>query len=293
MKIRFFIQGGLIFVISLFLTSFFNKTFTYKISSENISALQILHQMIDSIENIQTLKIKLIALERIQDKYLKAISITKISYSKPKKLYFINPEKKIEILYIEDENDNKALVKHPSLPFSIYLDPNGSVMKKNQHYTIHELGFQYIARTIQVALSKEKEKYLNYLHFLGIHEKNGKPCYTLMYESSNFDFFTYTVVARETVVSIARKFNINEYIIRDKNNLYNHFGFLKKGTTLLLPKMYCKKAFIYIDKSTMLPVSINLYDDKGLLESYDYENVQKNIPIKDEEFSKNYKEYNF
>ncbi len=261
--------------------------------SENTTPFQILHQMMDSIGNIKTLKMKLVALERYQNKYLKAVSYTKISYYPIKKLYFINPEKKIEILYLENANDNKALVKHPSLPFSLFLDPNGSIMKKNQHYTIHELGFQYIARTIQMALAKEKNNYQKHLHYLGLNEKNNKLCYTLMYESSDFDFIAYTVQSKETVVSIARKFNINEYIIRDKNNLYSNYGFLKKGASILIPTMYCKKAFLYLDKNTYLPVSINLYDDKGILESYDYFEVQKNIPINDEEFTKNFKEYNF
>ncbi len=261
--------------------------------NNNPTPIQILQQMIDSIENIKTLKIKLNSLERFQNKYLKATSYFKISYYPQKKLYFINPERKIEILYIENKNENKALVKHPSLPISIYLDPNGAIMKKNQHYTIHELGFEYIANNIQIALSKEKEKYLNYLHYLGIHEKNNKQCHTLMYESSQFNFVPYTVQSKETVVSISRKFHINEYIIRDKNNLYYEFGYLKKGSTILIPQMYCKKAFIYIDQQTYLPVSVNLYDEKGLLESYDYLDVQKNIPLSEEEFSKHYKDYNF
>lgn len=263
------------------------------IFNENLSAIQILHQTLDSIENIKTLKVKLVALERFQNKYLKSVSYFKISYYPIKKLYFINPEKKLEILFIENKNDNKALVKHPSLPISIFLDPNGSIMKKNQHYTIHELGFEYIAKTIQTALSKEKDKYINHLHYLGIHEKNNKQCFTLMYESSNFNYIPYTVQPKETVVSISRKFNINEYIIRDKNDLYYEFGYLKKGSVIQIPQMYCKKAFIYIDKQTYLPVSINLYDDKGLLESYDYLEVHKNITFGEKEFSKDYKEYNF
>lgn len=283
-----------IFISVIILLNYdFKHLHTPLYQSNEPSAIQILNKMIDSIENIKTLKVKLVALERFQNKYLKSTSYFKISYYPQKKLYFVNPEKKLEILYIEGKNDNKALVKHPSLPISIFLDPNGSLMKKNQHYTIHELGFQYIAHTIQTALSKEKEKYLNYLHYLGINEKNNKQCFTLMYESSHFNFIPYTVQSKETVVSISRKFNINEYIIRDKNNLYYEFGFLKKGSTILLPQMYCKKAFIYIDQQTYLPVSVNLYDEKGLLESYDYFDVQKNILFDEREFSKHYKDYNF
>ncbi len=286
-----FIHGLILVLVGWLISS--HKAFETHSFSENTTPFRILHQMMDSIDNIKTLKMKLVALERYQNKYLKAVSYTKISYYPIKKLYFINPEKKIEILYTENANDNKTLVKHPSLPFSLFLDPNGSVMKKNQHYTIHELGFQYISHTIQMALAKEKNNYQKHLHYLGLNEKNNKLCYTLMYESSDFNFITYTVQSRETVVSIARKFNINEYIIRDKNNLYSNFGFLKKGTFILIPTMYCKKAFIYLDKNNYLPVSINLYDDKGIVESYDYFEVQKNIPINDEEFTKNFKEYNF
>lgn len=281
----------ILFIVLCCVFSFSNLT--HLPENEKLSPVQILHQMLDSIQNIQSLKAKLVSLERIQNKYLKATSYFKVSYYPSKKLYFINPEKKLEILYIEGQNNNKALVKHPSLPFSIFLDPTGSIMKKNQHYTIHELGFQHIANIIQVILSKEKDKYLNHLRYLGINEKNKQLCYTLLYESSNFDYIPYTIQASETVVSIARKFNINEYIIRDKNNLYYEFGYLKKGSTIFLPKMYCKRAFLYIDKNTFLPVSINLYDDKGLLESYDYFNVQKNCYFDEAEFSKYHKEYNF
>lgn len=289
-----YLMNGVLFSIFLLLAYRFTikPNFLFN-KNENLSAIQILHQMIDSIDNIKTLKVKLEALERFQDKYLKSTSFYKISYYPKKKLYFINPEKKLEILYIEGQNENKALVKHPSLPMSIFLDPNGAIMKKKQHYTIHELGFQFIAQTIQVALFKEKERYINYLHYLGVIQKNGKQCYGLYYESSNFDYVLYKIESKETVVNIARKFNINEYIIRDKNNLYFEFDYLKKGSTILIPKMYCKKAFLYIDKTTFLPVSVNLYDDKGLLESYDFFNVQKNIPIPSLEFTKNFKEYNF
>lgn len=262
------------------------QTYTYSsINSKNISASEILQRMIDSTENIKTIKFQLISLERVRTKYLKATAEVKISYYPSKIIYFKDPKRKIEVTYKEGKNNNKAYVKHPLLPFGLFLDPSGSMMKKDHHYTIHELGFQYIANTIQIALSKEKEKYLNHLHYLGIHEKNGKQCYALMYESSNFDYIPYLVQKKETVTSISKKLNLNEYIIRDKNNLYDEFGYLKTGSTILIPKMYCKKAFLYIDTNTYLPISVNIYDDKGLLESYDYFDVEKNIFIHQNEYN--------
>ena len=50
---------------------------------------------------------------------------------------------------------------------------------------------------------------------------------------------------------------------------------------------------IYIDKQTNLPLITRVYDDKGLFESYEYINLQLNPVIKDEEFSRKYKEYHF
>ncbi len=261
--------------------------------TEPPSPFSILNRMADSIDKVKTLKLKLISLERVQNKYVQSTAYIKVSYEPIKKLYFKNPAKHLEILYVQNKNENKSLVKHPSLPVSLWLDPNGSLMKKNQHYTIHELGFQYISNTIEYALSKEKDNLLKSLSYIGVREKNGKECYVLVYESSSFEYIPHTIKEKETVVSIARHNNLNEYIIRDKNNLYYDYGFLKKNTAILIPKMFCKKAFLYIDEKTFLPVSVNLYDDKGLLESYDYMEVQHNIPIKDEEFTKHYKEYNF
>lgn len=285
------------FLLNAFL-NIMNTAYSQDVSSQPIThkkytAFEVLQRMIDSTKNIKTLKFNLIALERVREKYLKAASQIKISYSPSKTIYFIDPEKKIEVLYIEGKNNNKAYVKHPLLPFGIFLDPSGSMMKKDHHYTIHELGFEYIASTIQLALSKEQSKYLNHLHYLGIHEKNGKQCHTLMYESSKFDYMAYTIKTKETVVSISRKLNINEYILRDKNKLYDEFGYLKTGSTILVPTMYCKKAFLYIDIHTFLPVSVNLYDDKGLLESYDYTEVKKNIVFSPHEFDKHFKNQKF
>ena len=43
----------------------------------------------------------------------------------------------------------------------------------------------------------------------------------------------------------------------------------------------------------MIPVSVSIYDDIGLFESYDYTNVKINKPIEEKEFTKGYKGYGF
>ena len=43
----------------------------------------------------------------------------------------------------------------------------------------------------------------------------------------------------------------------------------------------------------MIPVSLSLYDDAGLFESYEYTDVILNKPFKKGEFNKEYSEYDF
>jgi outer membrane lipoprotein-sorting protein len=57
--------------------------------------------------------------------------------------------------------------------------------------------------------------------------------------------------------------------------------------------MYCKKAVIYIDEKHMLPVSISLFDDEGLFESYTFSAIVVNRPFPKDEFLVSNKAYGF
>lgn len=248
--------------------------------------------MFDSIDHIKTLRIKISALERGEKGYASATSELKLVTS-PRKLYFINPQKKIEILYNTIESNHKALVKPNTFPYlTVRLDPNGSLMRKNQHYTINELGFGFIGKALALALGKDKEGVAHF-KFVGKVDRNGYSCFLLEYENNNYAYTDYTVGEYQTASSIAMKLGVNDFVVRYKNNLINNFGYLKKGTVLKVPILYCRKAVIYVDEKLYLPVSISLYDDVGLFESYDFTGIVVNGPIREIEFSKANKEYGF
>lgn len=256
-------------------------------------AVKLIAEMIDSIKNVKTLRANIKALERINNAYSSASSEVKVNTS-PKKLYFKGRQGKLEILYVAGEHGNKAVVKPHVFPYlTLTLDPRGNMMRKNQHYTIHELGFEFIGRTIALILSKEKENMTKSLTYLGKHDHNGSMCHMVIYETKVFSYADYVVQHKETVTSIALKLSVNDYMLRSKNDLFNDFGYLKEGTKIQVPRMYCKKAVFYIDESTMLPASVSLYDDIGLFENYEYENIRINKPIEDKEFTKEFKGYGF
>ena len=255
-------------------------------------ASRFILQMFDSIKNIRTLQMKISAIERGEKNFITARSEIKLQ-NNPHKLYFINRHKKTEILYDAEHNSKTALVKTHGFPYmSLPLDPNGSLMKKNQHYTILDIGFTFLSKAIALTISKDKDG-LNSFWWKGKILKNNIPCLMIEYESTNFSYHPYTLVQKETVSALAARLGVNEFILRYKNSLINHFDLLAKGTTLHVPNLYCKKAIIYLSEKSMLPVSVSLYDDSGLFESYDFSDVKINVPFKAGEFSRNNPEYGF
>lgn len=258
----------------------------------DVKPARILHQMYDSIKTIKTLRQKVYALERIDSKFNTSNSEIKVQ-TQPRKIYFINRHKKIQVLYDSEVSHHKAYVKAHVFPYiTLSLDPAGNIMRKNQHYTIHELGYDFIGKSVALTINKDKDAMNNFTYH-GKVMKNGYNCYFLEYENKNYAYTNYTVKEKETASLIAYKLCVNDYLLRHRNDLLNDFGFLKKGSVLQVPTLYCKKAILYIDDKLMLPVSLSLYDDLGLFESYEYTNIEINKPFHPDEFKKDYKDYSF
>ena len=253
---------------------------------------RILHQVFDSIKTIKTIRYKVTALERVEKKYLSASSEIKLQ-THPRKVYFHNRIKKLEILYNAETLGDKALVKPHVFPYlTLSLDPTGNIMRKNQHYTIHELGFDFLAKSIAFTISKDKDGMANFT-YKGRYNKTNSSGLLLEYENKSYTYVDYVVQDKETVSILAYKLGVNDYLLRYKNDLLNDFSYIRKGTVLKVPTLYCKKAVLYIDEKLMLPVSISLYDDAGLFESYDFTVLELNKPIAPEEFTRNYRDYHF
>lgn len=253
---------------------------------------RIFARMYDSIRNIKTVRQDVVAIERLENTV--SISRSKIKLqTHPVKIYFVNPSKKLEVLYNPDFFANKALVKPHVFPYlTMQLDPRGNIMRKNQHYSIMELGYSFIGKSIALTINKDKDGLSNF-SYKGKTVKNGYNCHLIEYENKKYTYVDYKVGDRETASSIALKLCVNDYLLRYNNDLLNDFGYLKKGSVIKVPSLYCQKAVLFIDDHLALPISLSLFDDKGLFESYDYSNVQINVPISEAEFSKDYSAYNF
>jgi outer membrane lipoprotein-sorting protein len=262
-------------------------------SPKTLSCREIIEHMLDSIKIIKTQRYNVKSTERVGEHLLFAESGIKID-SNPKKIYFHSPKKGIEVLWVQGQNNNEALVHSSSIPLMNFnLDPYGSIMRKDQHHTIFDLGFQYIGLTIANTIVKTPKDFDKHFLYAGSINFENHDCHQIVINYPEYKYIEYTTGKGETVTSIAQKLNTSDFKIRYINDLSSYFETIKTGKKLLIPTPYSNKGIVYIDKKTCLPLSIKIYDENGLFESYEFSSVVINKPFLEKEFSKSFKGYGF
>lgn len=258
----------------------------------------IAEESLAAMDRIKTLKYRLVKKERIKG-VMKEGEIQVKYQRNPFKVYIYvySPKPGVEILYNHGENGNKASI-NPNNFFLNILDPNldpmGKTLRKDEHHTILETGFEF-TRLLLTALKKradEEKKFDELCKYEGEITWANRACYKLLLSYPTFAWEEYTVKKGETLIDIARNFNLNEYMILEKNKLA-WYDKVSEGQTILIPNIFAKKVILYIDKLLKLPIYQEVHDDVGLFEIYEYHGVIVNPVITAEEFTKKYKDYKF
>ena len=264
-----------------------------KTPGTTLSCHDIINQMLDSIKKIRTQRYEVKAVERVNGGFHISESKIKLNIS-PRQIYFQSPTKGVEVLWTQGANKGNATVHSKTLPFiNLDLDPYGSIMRKDQHHTIFDLGFHFIGTTIGSTITKAPKDFDKHFAYAGTLIWNKIDCYQILINYPEYKYIDYTTGKGETVSSISYKLHTSDYKIRYKNELSSYFGAIKEGKKLLIPIPYANKTILYIDKKTFIPLSIKVYDDEGLYESYEFYNVRLNTTFASDEFLTSYKEYGF
>jgi hypothetical protein len=275
-----------IFAISTTLISF-----RYKKSNTFSNNRELIDNIFEAVDNVKTLRFNLQCNERIKGRMTHYESKVKLQVS-PRKLYL--SLKGPEVLWIQGQNNGNALVNPGAFPYmNLNLDPYGSLMRKDQHHTIHEMGFQYLADVLRDGMKRAGDKLDKYFVVVGEEKLNGRNCLKLAITFPDFAWTSYTVKKGENLTSIARKLRVSEYMVLMNNSKISWYNDVKEGQSIQVPNAYGKLTILLIDKEYLLPVSNKIFDDKGLYETYEYHNLEVNTNILPEEFTKGYKEYNF
>jgi len=276
------------------LASLFVFVVSFKVDRKPETAIdskELVNKLFDAVSNLKTLRFTLKYSERMNGQMKNTVSKAKIQIN-PRKVFVTNGV--AEILWIQGENSGNALVNPGAFPYvNLNLDPNGNIMRKGGHHTIHESGFNHLAEIIRGSLKKADGNFNKYFIVAGEEVYDGRPCYKLMLKYPEFTYVPYTVKKGETLISIARKYYLSEHMILEKNPSVKWYDDVKEGKVIQIPNGYSKLTVMLIDKEWFLPLSNKIYDDLGLYEMYEYDELKINTPIAPEEFTRGYKDYHF
>lgn len=271
-------------LLNLLLVGFIQKT--------DVTAREVLDKSAKAIREVKSLKYHLKIVERGKKGFNHYESAVKFN-KHPRQIYLYI--KGIEVLWLEGKNNGKALVNPFSFPYiNLNLDPMGDLMRQDQHHSLNEMGYDYLATIIGQQIKRVGDDFDEYFKLIGEEKINNRLCYKIIIDNKDFGYRDYTVGEGESITSIARKFFIAEYMILEKNPKFkDYFDILKKGQVIKIPNSYCKSVVLYVDKFYFLPISVKVIDDKGLFEEYNYHFLQVNPKFEEGEFTRNYKDYKF
>jgi outer membrane lipoprotein-sorting protein len=261
-------------------------------------ARTIITKMINAVDSYKGLEYTMRSEERITGmKELRDGNIfTKLMVS-PHKIYMrmvTDPNKGTEVLYVEGERGNKALVNPGKFLPTVTLVPTSGLLTKDQHHTLTSAGFGLVSKIIGAAVKRadEQKRFDEVFKYVGDVNWNNRNCYKLVIEDPTWAITTYKAVKGDNMQTVFNKLLVPEYSLTELDGIKS-FDEDLGGKTLKVPTSYAKKTVFYIDKETNLPIFQEMSDDKGIFERYSFTGVKVNPAFKADEFTKGFSEYKF
>jgi len=265
-------------------------------SAKSASCIEVLEKMFDACSQINCMQFDVRKQERINNQYIHGMSTVKLQIE-PFCVYLKQqePTAGLEALFRAGENNDKVLVNPNGFPWmNLSLDPYGSLIRKNQHHLIHDIGFGKFNGVLKAMIRKYGSDIESMTHLRGETIINGKKCLKIEFHNPDFHLLPYTTGANETTLSIANKLTLSEYRILELNKDISSFGPIKPGVTITITSDYSPKLVLYVDQQLWVPVKFEVYDEANVLfESYEYQNIKVNVKFASDELKSEFKEYGF
>ena len=264
-------------------------------AQDNNLKVALIDKMIKAIDDHNQMEFKMYRSERSKNGFTDGKFYAKL-INKPYKLYIKNfkPKPGSEILYIKGQNDDKALINPNSFPyFSISLDPDNNLLLAGGHHSLREAGFTLFSNMFKLYKVNYGEELYNRITYHGMFKWNDRVCYKISIDYPDYSTKKYTPKKGETLYSISRDQLLNIGKLREYNAKYDDDDILDESDEIIIQNVYAKKAVIFIDNENYFPIYQLIYDEEGLYEKYQYVDLNLDISFKNEEFTRDYSEYNF
>ncbi|MFN3917466.1 MAG: DUF1571 domain-containing protein [Flavobacteriales bacterium] len=242
------------------------------LASQGQTTAEVLTKMFKAIDETKEFSFQLTNTERLKNKTLTGNQFVIINKN-TESVYirFIHPNKGGQVTFQKGKNNDKITYKTPGTGVSVSLDPLGDLVRKNNHHTIYEIGYTYFQELV-------KHSYKTNPKSFGPVEKikhNGEEVYKIVAKNQDYAIIEYTVADEKTVVDIAKKLMVDDYKLLELNAEIKNFNDkLKPGQKLKVPTHYAKEMILYISPNNFLPCYIEVQDEKGLYEKYEYKDFK-------------------
>lgn len=259
------------------------------------TSYEITTRMFETARQIKSAKYTLKKIERINGLAIEEVNEVKLNAS-PFQVYFkqITPTPGLEVLYNSQTHPLKAVINPNGFPWvNLNLDTQGNLMRKEQHHTILEAGFEYLTSVSEHIFTKYADQIHEMLQPPVVKHWRGSPCWVIEIRNDKFGFVEYRVQAGETLAGIANKFKISDFMIVEKNVSVKNFGDILTGQIITIPNDYAAKIVLYINQNTYAPVVMKVFDHEGLFEHYEYQDLIIDPAWEPEEFERTFEAYNF
>lgn len=251
--------------------------------------------MLAACDDLKTASFNLLSTERLKDGTFHKSEILVKLQRNPRDVYIycINPNPGAECLWRAGELNNLLLINPNGFPFfNLKLHSHNGLLRQNQHHTVEEIGFDYIAEVFRHYIRQDGDKIFDSFSVDSTAEFDGHQCEVLTYENSGYGFENYTVKQKENVTSIADANYVSDYMLLEVNKIRNYDA-VKNGQQIKIPITYGKKIVLYLDLNNHLPLLQLIYDEKGLFEKYEFKSFVLNPKFTQDDFNPDNKKYGF
>lgn len=209
-------------------------------------------------------------------------------------VYSIKTNPGAEALWRDGEMSNHVLINPNGFPFiNLRLDPYNTLLRKDGHHTVKELGFDYILSMVYHYQNVLGEKFYSYLSIADTIQWDGRKLVRLTFDYTDFIYVPYIVKKGENVSTISLMNYVNDYMIVCANEKVDDYHDLKTNQKIVIPNCFGKKIIFGIDLNTKLPLLQEVYDEKGLFERYELKSFLINPKFEPDEFTPSFKDYHF
>jgi len=259
-------------------------SFTANEALNESDAEDVYKRLNESVSAIKSMEFNLVNYERIGDVLLRGEQHVTLTTS-PFQCYIlmIEPSNGEELIYAGEKYDFQAVYEPNGFPYLQFeLDPMGDLMRKNNHHTIFDLGFNSMMKMLNFHMAESQHK----LEVIDV-VLDDKEAYKLSIDFIKFTYRSYEIVEKESISDLAERLMLNDYMLALLNDK-EISDILKVGSEITIPTSYAKKIELFIDKKNGLPFSQKVFDDKGLYEHYEFSELVVNRPVSEDRFNSDF-----